>query len=87
MRAAKVRIYFSDGWDGSAKLLTRLPSGQGIWATETDEQGKWRIEGLIGGVDYRVNVGATRHQDYRHRTAVTATGGETVDVGEIVLRK
>ncbi len=88
VRAAKVMIYFSHGWDiSSSKLLTRSPFRQGIWATETDEQGKWRIEGLIGGVDYQVNVRAAGHEDYRHPAAVTATGGETVDMGEIVLRK
>ncbi len=77
---------FSWGMDEMWPLERRLGAHGWFQETVTDWQGKWRVEGLIGGGEYQVSVWARGHEDYRHY-AVTARGGETVDVGQMVLKE
>ncbi len=69
------------------ELLQRLAKNSCYWEAHADEQGKWRVEGLIAGAEYEVFVyppgGKYGHPD----TSFTAEGGQVVDVGTTRIRE
>ena len=62
-------------------LLRRLGVVGAELEARTDEQGRWRLEGLIGGAEYEVWVAGPEGKLYDRDTIFTAEPGQTVDVG------
>ena len=51
--------------------------------TRTDAAGKWRMDGLIGGANYRVTVVPPGSNTQRRLGVFVAKPGESVDAGEM----
>ncbi len=69
---------------GMPSLLTqRLHAWPSGWRTTTDDRGRWIVDTLIGGFDYRAFV---LQQDRTGGSEFTAKPGETVTVDDIVLK-
>jgi hypothetical protein len=83
-----VQVQFYSDSQAPQEIMSRLQAlGGGNRQTSTDAQGKWQAEGLIPGLAYRVNfwgpdgnTGGGTPQD------VTCTPGQTVDLGQTVLK-
>ncbi len=84
---ARVNIQFSHDWRVmSFELLRRLPWQQWFYQAETDNEGRWSAEGVIGGADYRASVRAAAGDQWAH-AEFNGQGGETIDLGEMVLKQ
>ncbi len=71
----------------SEELRRRLHTAGFTMETYTDHDGKWRMDGLIPGIEYRVSV-RPRDPNAGHASArFTATAGQTEDLGEMVLEQ
>ena len=78
----------SGGGLGRARLRLQERLGKNSFRrqTVTDWQGRWSVGCLIeGGGEYQLTVWAPGARGGREQTTFTATGGETVDLGTIVL--
>ncbi len=77
--------------DVAIQLYSSHELGYGPWdtmetrilrkRTRTDADGNWRMENLMGGLEY--NVWVDDHEDIFGHAEFTAKAGETVDVGNI----
>ncbi len=88
---AHVFVYEPHGrqFKNAIKLLNRVGGTSRFYSeTVTDQQGKWRLTGLIEGVTYGVAVQLPGDEfDRPPLGELTARGGETVDLGRIELKE
>ncbi len=83
---AKLLLYPADQYWGLDMgiyfdLLGRTGHAEAGLNAETDEAGRWQVEGLVGGAEYRVYVGPPGAKRYGEETVFTAQPGITVDIG------
>lgn len=52
-----------------------------------DREGRWHVEGLIGGIEYQVRAAPNEKRLGSMLTRFTAKPGETVDLGQMVLEE
>lgn len=64
-------------------LIKRLQARSFGWKATTDDQGRWVVNNLIGGLHYRAGVSL---QDGTGQAEFPAKPGETVTVDDIVLK-
>ncbi len=78
------------GWFGSRwmpeELRLRLHAAGFTTETYTDDDGKWGLKGLIGGIEYRISAHVQTAAGTYGGTTFTAQAGETVPVEDIVLK-
>jgi len=88
---AKIHLYPADQYWGLDMgiyfdLLGRTGHAHDL-NPETDEAGRWQVEGLVGGAEYTVYVGPPGAKRYRQETVFTAQPGITVDIGASPLEE
>ena len=71
----------------SEELQRRLQTAGFTMETYTDHDGKWRMDGLIPGIEYQVSVRPRDPNAGHASTRFTATAGQTEDLGEMVLEE
>ncbi len=87
VRGATVSVSGGLSYWQSSQLRQRLTSAGFKWQAYTDEEGRWDVAGLIAGVNYEVPVFPPEKRGGRTLAEFTAKGGQTVDLGEMVLKQ
>lgn len=69
------------------ELSLRLHVAGFISYPYTDQDGRWRTDGIIPGIEYRVSSQPPDGGSGYASTQFTAQPGQTVDLGEMVLEQ
>ncbi len=83
-------VRFRTSWDSLIvvnELLRRLGEAGYIWYTVTDQDGRWTVGGLAGGAQYYAVAFLPDAVRTSTRVDFTAQAGETIDLGEMVLKQ
>jgi len=87
IQVATVAIRWDFRYSIPAAVRTRLGGLGFLGEIRTDADGRWSVEGLIAGINYEVPVFPPEKRGGRTLAEFTAKGGETVDLGELVLKQ